>query len=51
MSHSYSLGFAKVYTSKMPITASDLLYDRVLTFYDALAVPVTPGGLEPQSED
>jgi len=35
-----SLGFAKVYTSKMPVTACDLLYDRVLPFYDALGVPV-----------
>jgi transposase InsO family protein len=35
-----SLAFAKVYTSKMPITAADLLYDRVLPFYDALGVPV-----------
>jgi hypothetical protein len=31
-----SLAFAKVYTSKMPITAADLIYDRVLPFYDAL---------------
>ena len=35
-----SLAFAKVYTSKMPITAADLLYDRVLPFYEALGVPV-----------
>jgi len=35
-----SLAFAKVYTSKMPITATDLLYDRVLPFYEALGVPV-----------
>ena len=35
-----SLAFAKVYTSKMPITACDLLYDRVLPFYEALGVPV-----------
>lgn len=35
-----SLAFAKVYTSKMPVTACDLLYDRVLPFYDALGVPV-----------
>jgi len=35
-----SLAFAKVYTSKMPITAADLLYDRVLPFYDALGVTV-----------
>lgn len=35
-----SLAFAKCYSSKMPITACDLLYERVLPFYDALAVPV-----------
>ena len=35
-----SLAFAKVYTSKMPITSADLLYDRVLPFYDALGVAV-----------
>lgn len=35
-----SLAFAKVYNSKMPITACDLLYDRVLPFYEELGVPV-----------
>lgn len=35
-----SLAFAKVYTSKMPITAADTLYDRVLPFYEAIGVPV-----------
>lgn len=35
-----SLAFAKLYTSKMPITACDLLYDRVLPFYEALGVSV-----------
>jgi transposase InsO family protein len=35
-----SIAFAKVYNSKMPITACDLLYDRVLPFYAALGVPV-----------
>jgi transposase InsO family protein len=35
-----SLAFAKVYNSKMPVTAADLLYDRVLPFYEALGVPV-----------
>ena len=35
-----SLAFAKVYTSKMPVTACDLLYDRVLPFYAALGVQV-----------
>jgi transposase InsO family protein len=37
---SCSLAFAKVYTSKMPITACDLLYDRVLPFYDKLGITV-----------
>jgi transposase InsO family protein len=35
-----SLAFAKMYTSKMPITAADTLYDRVLPFYEALGVAV-----------
>ncbi len=35
-----SLAFAKVYTSKMPMTACDLLYDRVLPVYEALGVPI-----------
>lgn len=35
-----SLAFAKVYNSKMPITACDLLWDRVLPFYEALGVSV-----------
>ena len=35
-----SLAFAKVYTSKMPITAANLLHDRVFPFYEALGVPV-----------
>lgn len=35
-----SLAFAKVYTAKMPVTAADLLYDRVLPFYEALGVDV-----------
>ncbi len=35
-----SLAFAKVYTSKMPITAADTLYERVLPFYEALGIPV-----------
>jgi hypothetical protein len=33
-----SLAFAKVYTSKMPVIASDLLYGRVLPLYEALGV-------------
>jgi transposase InsO family protein len=35
-----SLAFAKVYTSKMPITACDVLYERVLPFYEELGVPI-----------
>jgi len=35
-----SLAFAKVYTSKMPVTACDLLYERVLPFYDELGVEI-----------
>jgi transposase InsO family protein len=35
-----SFAFAKVYTSKMPVTACDLLYDRVLPFYEALGVAI-----------
>jgi transposase InsO family protein len=35
-----SLAFAKVYTSKMPVTACELLYERVLPFYEALGVPI-----------
>jgi transposase InsO family protein len=35
-----SLAFAKVYTAKLPVTACDLLYDRVLPFYETLGVPV-----------
>jgi transposase InsO family protein len=35
-----SLAFAKVYTAKFPVTACDLLYDRVLPFYEALGVEI-----------
>ena len=35
-----SVAFARVYASKMPVTAAELLYDRVLPFYKALGVPV-----------
>jgi hypothetical protein len=35
-----SLVFAKVYTATLPATAADLLYDRVLPFYEALGVVV-----------
>jgi transposase InsO family protein len=37
---SCSFAFAKVYTSKMPITACDLLHDRVLPFYEHLGISV-----------
>jgi transposase InsO family protein len=37
---SCSFAFAKVYTSKMPITACDLLHDRVLPFYEHLGITV-----------
>ena len=39
-----SLEFAKVYTWKMPITACDLLCDRVPPFYKALGVEVSSRG-------
>ena len=35
-----SLAFAKVYTSKMPITACDLLYEWALPFYAELGVEI-----------
>jgi transposase InsO family protein len=35
-----SLAFAKVYTAKFPVTACDLLYSRVLPFYEALGVEI-----------
>jgi transposase InsO family protein len=35
-----SLAFAKVYTAKFPVTACDLLYNRVLPFYEVLGVRV-----------
>jgi len=36
-----SVAFAKVYTAKFPVTACDLLHDRVLPFYEALGVSVS----------
>jgi transposase InsO family protein len=33
-----SFAFAKLYTSKMPVTACDLLYERMLPFYEELGV-------------
>ena len=35
-----SFGFAKLYTSKMPTTAADILIDRVLPFYMAFDIPI-----------
>ena len=35
-----SLAFGKLYTAKIPITAADLLNDRVLPFYEKEKVPV-----------
>lgn len=35
-----SFAFAKLYTSKLPETAVDVLYDRVLPFYDAQGIEV-----------
>ena len=34
------VGFAKLYTTKTPITAADLLNDRVLPFYDEHQLPL-----------
>jgi len=35
-----SVGFAKLYPAKVPVTAADLLNDRVLPFFEAEDVPV-----------
>jgi transposase InsO family protein len=35
-----SFGFAKLYTSKRPETAVDILYDRILPFYEKHRLPV-----------
>jgi len=35
-----SFGFAKLYTSKLPITCSDILVSRVLPFYKNFNIPV-----------
>jgi len=35
-----SFAFGKLYTSKLPETAVDVLYDRVLPFYEAQGLPV-----------
>jgi transposase InsO family protein len=35
-----SVGFAKVYAAKVPVTAADLLNDRVLPFFEQQGVPV-----------
>src|ERR1051325_2862553 len=36
------LGFAKLYDRKTPITAADLLNDRVIPFYEDIGVPLQP---------
>ncbi|OQC18638.1 MAG: Integrase core domain protein [Deltaproteobacteria bacterium ADurb.Bin072] len=35
-----SVAFAKVYTAKVPVTAADLLNDRVLSFFEHYDIPV-----------
>jgi len=35
-----SFGFAKLYTSKMPTTAADIMIDRVIPFYRAFDIPI-----------
>jgi len=35
-----SVGFAKVYTAKIPVTAADILNDRVLPFFEEHHIPV-----------
>jgi transposase InsO family protein len=35
-----SVGFAKVYTAKVPVTAADTLNDRVLPFFEEQNIPV-----------
>jgi len=35
-----SFGFAKLYTTKLPITCADILVDRVIPFYKALNIPI-----------
>jgi len=34
------VGFAKVYTAKVPVTATDVLNDRVLPFFEEQDIPV-----------
>jgi transposase InsO family protein len=35
-----SVAFAKVYTAKIPVTAADILHDRVLPFFEDQKIPV-----------
>ena len=35
-----SVGFAKVYTAKVPVTAADILNDRVLPFFEDQSIPI-----------
>jgi hypothetical protein len=38
------VGFAKLYDRKTPITAADLLNDRVLPFFDSHEIKLASGG-------
>ncbi len=35
-----AVGFAKLYTSKVPINSADLLNDRVIPFFDKYGIPI-----------
>ena len=35
-----SVAFAKLYTAKIPVTAADILNDRVLPFFEGQAIPI-----------
>jgi transposase InsO family protein len=35
-----SVGFAKLYTAKVPVTAADILNDRVLSFFEEQNIPI-----------
>jgi len=35
-----AVGFAKLYTAKVPVTAADILNDRVLPFFESHMIPV-----------
>jgi hypothetical protein len=49
--HTYSsIGFATLYAAKVPVTAADILDDRVLSFFEDRHIPIltllTDGGTE-----